>query len=396
MANERPLRISSLSSGPKKAELAARTGPNFFRNLFFKEKSHQHFDYGVHLPEVKQERSRLAKLAEQVLHELLFEPHRQNLTHEEYLKIRETIKRFYLLASPCMNPDSHPKIIEAEELTTRKHTGRDNYLGQMVWLAQENVADENRKFTRVKASEVSESEQADVERWFKANDGLIDHTFIAAEYIINLIQSIQSNLKQVQESGQKLNDLQDKFLKVDPYLYGIKMLFHDLGRLINQDRLQHELETQLILSAAGVNKIFREEPAYVDLLNMDQTESIYSMTEKEMDFMRFIFYLTDFTAKVKVNGNIRRPADFTDIISKQTKRYTGKSEKRGDGLILTAEELFDQDDYGFLEGVWLTKILFWLRDQREGLGFSIGQLRKVYKQVEKMIEPTRAELGIVD
>lgn len=366
-----------------------------FRGFIFREKPGFVFDYGIHLSEVREEKQRLSKLAEQVLNELLFEPHRQKLTPEQYVRVKESIRRFYLLATPCINPDDHPKILEAEELTTRKHLGRDPELGQMVWLAQENVLEGERKFTRVSTADLTPNEVTHTNRWLMPNDGLIDHTFVAAEYLTTLIQSIQHSIQEFQESGQQINQLQQQFLEVDPYLYAIKMLFHDLGRLVNQHRLQHEIETQEILEAAGVHKDFREEPAYVALLNMEQTYSIYDMDEKEMDFMRFIFYLTDFTAKVKSNGSIRRPSDFAEIIHKQSMRYAGSDQSSFSAPIITDKQLFDQDDYGVLEGFWLTKILFWLRDAEQGLGFSIGQLRKVYKKVEKKIPEIRNELGIL-
>lgn len=366
-----------------------------FRGFIFKEKSTHVFNYGTHLQEVKQEKLRVTRLAEQVLNEILFEPHREKLTFEQYTRIRESIKRFYLLVVPCLNPDDNEKIVEAEALTTRKHIGRDNDLEQTVWLAQENVAIGDRKFTRVPTSTLTENEKLHTERWLKANDGLIDHTFLAAEYIVSLIQAIQQSIVKLQESQQSsINDLQQRFLLIDPYLYGVKMLFHDLGRLINQDRLQHEIETQEILSSAGIHKDFREEPAYVALLNMEQTHSIYDMTDSEMDFMRFIFYVADFTAKVKNNGSIRRPSDFAEIITKQSMRYTGSVQNAGKSPIITDKEIFDQDDYGVLEGFWLTKILFWLRDTEKGLGFSISQFRRLYKQVEKKIPEIRSELGI--
>ncbi len=363
---------------------------SFFKNrpvvpeLLFKEGPRAHFEYGNRQRNVDKERNVLVKLATRVLDQKLFAEYSGRVSIEEYHLIRASIKNFYLLAAPCLNPDAYEKILEAETKLATKHIGRNALLGQEVWIANERS---KKAFNNVDIESLEDEEKREVERWLQPNDGLLDHTFIAAEFLKNLIIAIQENIKEHQKHG-KINDVQAQFLWVDPYLYSIKMLFHDLGRLITQHRLAHEFETQNILTAALVDKNFREEPAYVPLLNAEITDSIYQMVADEDGFMRFIFYLADFTSKVKSeNGKLRRPQDFLTIIDRQSARYSG--------LDKSAQIVFDQDDYGIFEGITLTKILFWLRDHQLGLGFSKDKLETVYQQTELVIPEIRKELGII-
>jgi hypothetical protein len=371
--------------------------PFFLRDLFlprflFKEVKAIGSNYGERKTNVDREVKKLAKLAFHTLHSDLSAEYQGRLSVEKYLEIKESIKIFYLLSAPCLNPDEYPKIIEAEETTGQKHIGRSQS-GQMVWIAHEKHP---QAFSFVTADSLeSEEEKAEIIRWWKANDGLIDHTFIAAENIVNLVIAIQKHIEGIPES--KRNDIQKKFMLIDPYLYGIKMLKHDLGRLITQDRLVHELETQNILMQAGIQSIWREEPAYVALLNKQSTDSIFDMVGEEKEFMRFIFYFADFASKVQgKNNKLRRPEDFLEIIQNQTNRYVGQRESSDLEVskVVTEKNIFDHDDYGILEGITLTKVLLWLEDSELGLGFSREQLEEVYLQTEAKIPSIREELGI--
>lgn len=343
--------------------------------LFFKKHSLHEFEYPVDkLQNIDEERLRVASVAEQVLDKALFQSYQFPLKQEDYLRIRKSIINYYLLTTPSLNPDQYPTILSAEAIAGIKHIGRTEN-GQKVWVANEKSSLAS-QFLPV--DQLRDFEKKETIRWFEKCDGLLDHIFVAAEpFIVELLQLLKAKAK----TAVNKTPFQKALLNIDPFLYGIKMLFHDDGRKISQHRVAHEIETQRVLTLAGVREHFREEPAH-PVVGREITSSFTRMEPTEKNVMQLLFYFADCVAKVNSNtGKLRRPQEFDVVFQNQSRRYT---------------KISSDDTHAKFEEIIFGNILFWLQDHQLGLDFSIEELMQVYEQVESGIKQRRAEIGIVD
>ena len=208
---------------------------DLLRQFLFRTNSLYEFRYPPErLADINTERLRVASIANQVLDVILLQPYQAPLGEDDYVRIRESIKNYYLLTAPCLDPDQYPKVLAAEKITGVKHIGRDDD-GQKVWIANEKSMQASHLLP---AKDLGLFEKTETERWFKKYEGLLDHVFVAAEpFMIELIFALKKKILKNQNQGQKPNAFQQALLKVDPFLYGIKMLFHDDGRKISQHRV---------------------------------------------------------------------------------------------------------------------------------------------------------------
>lgn len=351
---------------------------NLLRLLLFKDSGFNEFSYPPdRIADIKEQRLEVASIANQVLDKVLLQPYSTPLSLEQYLQIRETIKKYYLLTAPSLNPDQNQTVLDAEKSTGISHIGRTE-AGQKVWIANEKSTMASHLLP---IKELGKFEKIEADRWFKKCDGLLDHIFVAAEpFMVELLSALQTKIAKEFLKGQKLNPFQKTLLKIDPFLYGIKMLFHDDGRKISQHRVAHEVETQLVLALAGVQEHFRKEPAH-PVVGREMTSSITKMEPTEENIMQLLFYFADCVAKVNSNtGKLRRPQEFDEVFQNQSRRYT----------VISSD-----DGHAKFEEIIFGKILFWLQDEERGLNFSIEELEQVYERVESGIKQRRAELGVV-
>lgn len=348
--------------------------------LLFTKNNQDEFRYPrERLRDIQMERDAVAHIASEVLDPVLFEPYTSPLDEADYMRLRTSVKEYYLLTAPSLNPDQYPQVLATEAKTNIAHIGRTRS-GQTAWVANERSALVNHSLP---ITELGEMEKAEVERWFKKYDGLLDHVFVAAEpFMVALLSALQRAISKKIERDESINGPQRTLLTISPYFYGIKMLFHDDGRKISQHRVAHEHETIAVLSQAGVSEDFMREPAH-PVIGAEFTKSVTKMLPTEANIMQLLFYFVDCVAKIdRQTGKLRRPEDFSNVFSGQQRRYTGISS--------------DEDAYTIFEEITFNNILLWLQDNVRGLGFSYQDLMQVYEQVERGIDDRRNELGLVD
>lgn len=358
-----------------------------------KEQVHERFD-------------ELVLLAQQVLPQRLKtseknQPHKK-ITPEEYQEIRQAIIDFYILAQPHRDPDSVPTILNTEKKLSGRlstpiyHTSRSTDPTKSdttrMWCSDINGAVPQEKHQSYIASdELTSLNIPDTSvRWMQIEEGLLDHTLIASELLLQVLLKSENTFT----SGEKAIE------NFDPYEWAIKMLLHDVGRLITHDRYGHAICTDAMLEEAGIDKRFYEHPDITHLFSVEYPPSISEALESGDIFpIDLLFHFVDVMGKNTLNTKkdredahtydpkIMRVTNIPERIQQRASHYA-TSER-----LLSNKPLKSNFRYGPTERNIMSQIAVWVQS-REGLSMSVEDWENIVSNVERAIFIQRQQLGL--
>lgn len=292
-----------------------------------------------------------------------------------YHTIKHSIKNLYLLVSPCTNPNEYPAIKKAEEETGLQHIQKNNP-NNTVWLPEIWGPD---RLTYKSVAELSPREKQVIDMWWEWKDGLLDHTFLAAEFIRGLVLDIQDHIINAIPVESR-NLAQHQILQLDPNVLGVKLLFHDFGRTVTHDRQQHEKVTQELLSEAHIHEDWRTEPTIIEYFIAEILPPVHALAEE--DISSILYHLSDVAAKGGIA--LQRPSSILQKILERKNHYAKQGQIDRNSKIAY---------YGDYETQNMLQLLYYLESE-EGLQYPRVKLDTVYTAVETWMWKMREELGL--
>jgi hypothetical protein len=334
----------------------------------------------------------LVKLAQKILPERILLKNQENQTTDRETTSRETTSR----ETTSRETTSREKITEKEYLKIKQaiitlYIKSQSIRYNRVWFSDINGATPaSHRQTYRSLKELAKQNIPDPSvRWMQIEEGLLDHTLIAAELLLKTLLEVK---EQFEVGPHAVEDF-------DPYEWAIKMLLHDFGRLVTHDRLGHAIATEVILELAGVDPRFYEHPDITDLFSMEYPPSVSeAIATNKVSAIDLLFHFVDVLGKNLTNPpenrmNVKKYKPEIMRVPNIPDRISGRAKHYGHGIQTSLEPLNPNFQYGEKEAKIMAQIALWVQS-REGLNLSKRNWKRIIDLVQQAIFKARKQIGL--